>query len=402
MCVELVAEGVLCRDADGGVAACPALVLGVAPEVAVDVLDVRVPASLAQVEFPGAFLVAVLDMLCVHGVVAVGYPHVPVDDACEVDLVAHEGIRRNLDNLETLLDDVRSDEAFFGVGEDRRVTAIGALRHTDEVAQRTRVVLVFGAVVECLALFAVERSVVNRLQHLDGGWLVEVQVHGIERLVTVIVDGYNEDGLVPEGIHVILDIGDGNREAVGTFDPFCLPDLCGVLARSVEVHLEFFDGATGVNGADIEGGGLLVACPYGIARNVKQGRRIDNTDVERTAVHACGVYSVVAVNGTEDGEVHACTIEGPALYLGVFARDDGVAKNPFEAVDLFGIERQEPHEVYGVVHGDGNGIGDGVGGHVGMPDGIREGFGVIEGVGEREDYGMVVPEPGVFHDGGFP
>ena len=228
-----------------------------------------------------------------------------------------------------------------------------------------------------------------------------MQVHGVEGLVAVVVDGDYKDGLVPEGIHVAFDIGNGNREAVRTFNLFGLPDLRGVLAIRVEVHLEFLDGAAGVDGAYGERGGLLVAGPYGIARDVEQGRRVDDADVERAAVDAGGIDGVVTVYGTEDGEVHARAVVGPALHAGVFACDDGIAKNPFESVDLFGIERQESHEVDGIVHGDGNGIGDGIGGHVCVPDGIRESLGVIEGLVESEYYGMIVSEAGIFHDGGF-
>jgi hypothetical protein len=36
-----------------------------------------------------------------------------------------------------------------------------------------------------------------------------------------------------------------------------------------------------------------------------------------------------------------------------------------------------------------------------VPDGIRESLGVIEGLVESEYYGMIVPEAGIFHDGGF-
>ena len=172
MRVELVAERVFHRDADGAVPAGPALVLRVAPEVALDVLETgasTVPAATAsaaaatQVKFPRAFPVAVLYVLCEHGVVAVGYPHVPVQDARHADVVVDYGIRSDLDNFKAFLDDVRCDEAFFGVGEDGRVASVGALRHADVVAQRSRIVLVLGAVVERLALLAVDRGVVDRL-----------------------------------------------------------------------------------------------------------------------------------------------------------------------------------------------------------------------------------------------
>ena len=271
------------------------------------------------------------------------------------------------------------DEVFFGVGEDRRVTTVGALRHADEVAQRTRIVFVFGAVVERLALLAVERCVVDRLQHLDCGQLVEVQVHGVERLVAVVIDDRDVDGLVAQGIDIVLVVGDGEGKAVGILDFLRFPYLGGILAIGVQVDGHLLYGTAGVQCENAERSRLLVARLDGVARNVEYGRRVDDADVQRAAVDACRIDGVVAVDCTEYREVDAFFFIRPALHGRVAAGDDGIGgcllvffdllaglfvgllENPLEAVDLLGVERQEPHEVDGVAHGHGNGVGDGVG-----------------------------------------
>lgn len=134
----------------------------------------------------------------------------------------------------------------------------------------------------------------------------------------------------------------------------------------------------------------------------------------------CRIDGVVAVDGAEDGEVHAGFSVGPALRSLVRARDDridgsvlvfflcgeglfvGLLKNPFEAVNLFGVERQETHEVDGVAYGHGDGVRNGVGREIGTRNRVGECFGILEGVRERENDGVVVLEQGVFHDGRFP
>ena len=110
----------------------------------------------------------------------------------------------------------------------------------------------------------------------------------------------------------------------------------------------------------------------------------------------------VETERAENGEIDAGAIVGPALRHGVLARDDAVAKDPFEPVNLVGVERQESHKVDGIADRHRNRVRDGIGREGHRRNGIRESFGILEGVIKGEYDGMVVPEPDVFHNGRFP
>ena len=370
----------------------PALVFRIALEVSVRVVEVT------EEELPRPGLSAVVDVLRDDRIVAVGHPHVPVEDAGEVD----EVLARRIDNLEALLGDIPRDEVFLGVGEDGRVATVGALRHADVVAQRTRIVLVLGAVVEGETFLVAEAAAIQRLQELDGGQLVEVDVDRVERLAAVVVHGDNVDGLVPERVDIFLLVGNRERKAVAALDLLRFPDHGGILARAVDIDLDLDHRTEGVGSPDVERRGFLVAGLHGIARNVEVRRSVDDADIQRAAVDAGRIDRVVAVDGAEDGEIDTGAIVGPALGRGVLARNDTVAKYPFEAVDLVGVKGQESHEVDGIADSDGYRVGHGIGRESRGRDGICECLGVLEGVVECEYDGMVVPQVDVFHDGRFP
>ena len=229
-----------------------------------------------------------------------------------------------------------------------------------------------------------------------------MQVDRIEGLVAVVVHRDDIDRLVPERVDVILLVGNRDGEAVAPLDLLCIPDLGGILARAIDINLDIDDGTEGIGRPDIEIRGLLVTRLHRIARDVEHGRRIDDTDIERPPVDTRRIYGVVTVNRAENGEIDAGAIVGPALRHGVLARDDAVAKDPFEPVNLVGVERQESHKVDGIADRHRNRVRDGIDREGHRRNGIRESFGILEGVIKGEYDGMVVPEPDVFHNGRFP